>query len=67
METAIVRTAFGAICFKLGIALGVLYFLGSFYARAHPETYGNGIVSVSEAFEISCIPAILGSVVALVF
>jgi hypothetical protein len=66
MEIGIVKTAFGAFCFKAGIALGVLYFLMASYAWSHPETVAGGVVSVSQAVQISAIPIIIGSVIALV-
>src|SRR5215469_18512237 len=55
----IVRTTFGGICLRGGIALGVLYFLVVAYARAHPEEYGTDTISVSESLKISAIPAIV--------
>jgi hypothetical protein len=62
-----VRTAFGRICFKLGIALGVLYFLIVAYARTHPEEVMGPVISVSETLKISAIPVIIGAGLALVF
>lgn len=61
------RTAFGAICFKLGIALGVFYFLVVAYARSQDIEGFPQTISVSESLKISAIPVIIGAGLALVF